>query len=231
MRRIEQAGLGQREDARAHRAVERARIALLEVGAAAAADQQAVAGEGHALVVEHVGQAAVGVAGRGAHLERRRPNVDDGRRAPDSGRPRRAPLASASTIRLPSAASTARRRSHGRHGHGSRASTSLSPSSPISAASRRTCSNTGSISTASPRRRVSPAGRCRSRRCGSKSWRKTSIMPSLCSPVRAAERGSHMPAVESKNMPYIAGMHPLPSAQSEGPATLQSKVARIRKCG
>ena len=70
VRRIEQAGLGQREDARAHRAVERARVALLEVGAARAADQHAVAGEGHALVVEHVGDAAVGVAGRRPHLER-----------------------------------------------------------------------------------------------------------------------------------------------------------------
>ena len=69
VRRIEQAGLGQREDARAHRAVERARVALLEVGAARAADHQAVAGEGHALVVEHVGDAAVGVARRRAHFE------------------------------------------------------------------------------------------------------------------------------------------------------------------
>jgi hypothetical protein len=40
---------------------------LLEVGAAAAAYQQAVAGEGHAEVVQHIGQATVGVAGRGAH--------------------------------------------------------------------------------------------------------------------------------------------------------------------
>src|SRR5437762_1519350 len=70
VRRIEQAGLGQAEDAAAHRTVERARIALLEIGAARAADHDAVAGEGHALVVEHVGDAAVGVTGRRPHLER-----------------------------------------------------------------------------------------------------------------------------------------------------------------
>ena len=76
VRRIEQAGLGQREDARPHRAVERARVALLEVGAARAADHDAVAGEGHALVVEHVGDAAVGVAGRGAHFQRAAAELD-----------------------------------------------------------------------------------------------------------------------------------------------------------
>ena len=68
--RIEQAVLGQREDARADRAIEGARIALLEVGAAGAADQQAIAGEGHALIVEHIGDAARGVAGRRPDLER-----------------------------------------------------------------------------------------------------------------------------------------------------------------
>ena len=40
VRRIEQAGLRQREDLAVHRAVQRVRVALLEVGAAAAADQQ-----------------------------------------------------------------------------------------------------------------------------------------------------------------------------------------------
>jgi len=42
VRGIEQAALGQRKDARTDRAIERPRIALLEVGAAGAADQQAV---------------------------------------------------------------------------------------------------------------------------------------------------------------------------------------------
>ncbi len=70
VRRIEQAGLGQREDAAAHRAVERAGVALLEIGAARATDHYTVAGEGHALVVEHVGHAAAGMARRRPDLER-----------------------------------------------------------------------------------------------------------------------------------------------------------------
>lgn len=41
----------------------------MKVGAVAAADQHSVAGEGHAGVVEHVAQAAGGVAGRGAGFE------------------------------------------------------------------------------------------------------------------------------------------------------------------
>jgi hypothetical protein len=69
MRRIEQALLGQGEDLLLHRAVHRRGVAALEIGAAAAADQQAIAGEGHALVVEHEGQAAIGVPWRRAHAE------------------------------------------------------------------------------------------------------------------------------------------------------------------
>ena len=69
MRRVEQAVFRQREDAGTHRAVELARTALLEVGAAGAADQHAITGEGHRLIVEHIGDAAIGVAGRGPHLE------------------------------------------------------------------------------------------------------------------------------------------------------------------
>ena len=69
MRRIEQTIVGQGEDLLMHRAVHRARIALLEIGPAAAADQQAIAGEGHAPVVEHIGQAAAGMARRLAHLQ------------------------------------------------------------------------------------------------------------------------------------------------------------------
>ena len=44
-------------------------IAVLEIAAAAAAHQQGVTGEGQRLVVEHEGEAAIGVAGGGAHLE------------------------------------------------------------------------------------------------------------------------------------------------------------------
>ena len=47
--------------------VELAGVALLEVGATAAADEHRVAGEDHRLVVEHEAQAAVGVAGGGAY--------------------------------------------------------------------------------------------------------------------------------------------------------------------
>src|ERR1035437_10667059 len=38
------------------------RAALLEIGAPAAADQQAIAGEGRALVIQNEGQASVGMA-------------------------------------------------------------------------------------------------------------------------------------------------------------------------
>src|SRR5579872_3073754 len=52
-----------------HRAVHGPRIALLEIRPSASADEQAVAGEGHALVVQDVGDAAVSVAWRRPHLE------------------------------------------------------------------------------------------------------------------------------------------------------------------
>ncbi len=76
VRRVEQAALGQGEDARPHGAIQSARVALLEIGAARAADHDAVAGEGHALVIEHVGNAAAGMAGRGADLERTAAKLD-----------------------------------------------------------------------------------------------------------------------------------------------------------
>ena len=123
VRRIEQAGLGQREDARAHRAIERARVALLEVGAARAADQDAVAGEGHALVVEHVGDAAVGVAGRRAHFERAPAERDAVAVGQQPVGARRRPPPPPARCRCRASASAARRRSRGRHGRGSRAST------------------------------------------------------------------------------------------------------------
>jgi hypothetical protein len=67
MRRIKQAVGGQRENLLAHRAVHRRWVALLEVGAAAAADQQAIAGERHRAVIEDKSEAAGGVARRRAH--------------------------------------------------------------------------------------------------------------------------------------------------------------------
>ena len=69
MRGIQEAIVGKGKDLRAHRAEDRPRIAFLEIGAAAAADEQAIARERHALVVEHVGDAAVRVARRLAHLQ------------------------------------------------------------------------------------------------------------------------------------------------------------------
>src|SRR5256886_2618155 len=69
VRGIEQAGRRQRQDLAANRAVHHTRVTLLEIRAAAAADQQAIAGEGHAFIVEYIGDAAVRVAGRGAGLE------------------------------------------------------------------------------------------------------------------------------------------------------------------
>src|SRR5258706_4902934 len=53
-----------------HGAEGRARIAVLKIRAPAAADEQAVARERHALVVEHERETAMGVTGRGADLER-----------------------------------------------------------------------------------------------------------------------------------------------------------------
>jgi len=69
MRRIEQAIVRQGEDLLLHRAVHRLRVALLEIGPPAAPDQEAIAGERHAAIVEHIGQAAIGMAGRPAHLQ------------------------------------------------------------------------------------------------------------------------------------------------------------------
>ena len=67
--RIEQARRRQRQDLPCTERYIACGVALLEVGAAAAADQQAIAGEGHAFVIEHVGDAAMRVARRGAHFQ------------------------------------------------------------------------------------------------------------------------------------------------------------------
>ena len=71
-----QAVVGQAEYLPGDRAEERGGIALLEIATAGAADQQAVAGEGQAMVVGHVGQAAVGVPWGGAHFQGTLPEGD-----------------------------------------------------------------------------------------------------------------------------------------------------------
>src|SRR4051812_9566514 len=67
---VEQAILRQRKNLGVHRAVKRVRVTMLKIGTSAAANQQAVAGKGHAFVIEHIGQASVGVAWSGAYLKR-----------------------------------------------------------------------------------------------------------------------------------------------------------------
>src|SRR5206468_897206 len=67
--RVEKTRIRQAENLLAHRAVHRSGIALLEIGPAAAPDEQAIAGKCHAAVVEHIGEAAAGVAGGGADLK------------------------------------------------------------------------------------------------------------------------------------------------------------------
>src|SRR5579864_2487320 len=68
MPRVEKAGLRQGEDMGMHRAIEGPWIALLEIGPPASANEQAVAGEGHAFVVQHISDAAV-------RVPRRRPDL------------------------------------------------------------------------------------------------------------------------------------------------------------
>ena len=65
---VENTGVRQVEDLAGDRAPEGVGIALLEVAATAAAHQQGIAGEGHASVVEHEGDAAIGVAWGAVHL-------------------------------------------------------------------------------------------------------------------------------------------------------------------
>ena len=74
--RVHQGVGGQREDLVVDRPVQGVGIALLEIGAPAAADQQGIAGEDHRLVVEHEAQAAVGVAGGGARDQGVPPELD-----------------------------------------------------------------------------------------------------------------------------------------------------------
>jgi len=123
---------------------------LLEVGAARAADQHAVAGEGHALVVEHIGDAAARVPRRRAHLER----------ALAEGHPLavlQQPVGARRAARLgkrDAAAEPALEQPRARDvigvDVGLERPQEFQPSSEIRAASRRPCSNTGSIITASP---------------------------------------------------------------------------------
>ena len=62
--RIEKTVIWQREYLLMDRAVHRAGIALLKVRAATTADEQAIAREGHAPVIQDESQASAGVAGR-----------------------------------------------------------------------------------------------------------------------------------------------------------------------
>src|SRR4029077_14175474 len=69
VRWIEQAIIWQSEDLLVDRAVHRRRIAALEIRATGTADHEAIAGKGHAAVVEHIGQTAVRVPGCGTHQQ------------------------------------------------------------------------------------------------------------------------------------------------------------------
>jgi hypothetical protein len=66
---IEEAGRGQGEQLLGDRGPEGVGVALLEVAATAAAHQQGIPREGHRAVVEHVADAAIGVAWGAAHLQ------------------------------------------------------------------------------------------------------------------------------------------------------------------
>ena len=55
---IQQTGIRQRKDLLVHGMIKVLGTAALEVGAPATPDQQAVAGERHVLIVQHIGQAA-----------------------------------------------------------------------------------------------------------------------------------------------------------------------------
>jgi hypothetical protein len=68
VRRVEQAVGGQRQELLVHRAEQALGAALLEVGAAAAADQQRVAGEGHRSSSSTKLRQPSVWPGRGAHL-------------------------------------------------------------------------------------------------------------------------------------------------------------------
>ena len=67
--RIQQTSGRQRQDLASHRPVHRTRIALLEVGSSAAADQQAIAGKRRAFVVENKRHATLRMTRRCANLE------------------------------------------------------------------------------------------------------------------------------------------------------------------
>jgi hypothetical protein len=148
-----------------HRAVQARRAALLEVGAAAAADQQRVAGEGHAdgRRARSSGSRRCGPAWRapaGGGCRSRPVAMAQPRSAPSRRRPR--PAAMRLPVRCCSSQAPV---TWSACTCVSSVATSVSPSSRSSARSRRTCSKTGSISTASPCR-GRPAGRCRWTRRG-----------------------------------------------------------------
>jgi hypothetical protein len=74
--RVEARVAGEAQDLLVDRGVERPRISLLEVGAAAPADEEGVAGERHPRLRADVRDAAVGVARGAARLERKAPEGD-----------------------------------------------------------------------------------------------------------------------------------------------------------
>jgi len=59
-----------------NRTIHGARVALLEIGTPAAPDQQGVAGKGHGLVIQYIGDATVRMTRGFAHLEITRPEAD-----------------------------------------------------------------------------------------------------------------------------------------------------------
>ncbi len=67
---INQARVGKRENLIVDGVIQRGGIALLKIRSAAPSDQKRVAGEGFGLIIRDVGEAAAGMSGGSAHLER-----------------------------------------------------------------------------------------------------------------------------------------------------------------
>src|SRR5205814_5787942 len=74
--RIQQAVAWQGENLAVYRTKQRARVTLLKIGAASAADQKAIASECHAAAVQHISHAGFGMARRAAGLQRMLPKAD-----------------------------------------------------------------------------------------------------------------------------------------------------------
>lgn len=76
VRRIDAIVLRQAKDLGVHILIETLRAALLEIGASASTDQQRVAGEDAALLLDNVAHAAVSVARRGQRIDRMATELD-----------------------------------------------------------------------------------------------------------------------------------------------------------